>query len=379
MAIYGDAPVCDFTSWPKRSPEAATDWLTLQQKYGFPNEPAALGYPFAPINRLASLAKAKVPIVHVVGTADVVVPVADNTDKLERNYRKLGGLIKVIRKVGVGHHPHSLDDPTPIVNFILEHQNRTAKAPLATINPTPNHESRYDGAGWNGRSWLDQHQDCIETSAKLQPKLVLLGDSITQSWASPGRKVHNGAGDAYQKYLTQFNTVAMGISGDRTQHVLWRLQNGALSRCSPQVIAILIGVNNLNSDSPEAIIAGVDAVILRVRSQRPAAQIVLQYLFPVGETPADPRRAKVKAINQGFEKLAKKHRILSLNLFSEFLLPDGRANPSRLASDNLHLAPGGYEIWGEKLSALIKRSLTNRKGVSTSNDRKGFTHFLDFP
>ena len=69
----------------------------------------------------AALAKAKIALIHVVGDADDVVPVAENTALLAKRYRELGGSITVINKPGVGHHPHSLKDPTPIVEFVLRH------------------------------------------------------------------------------------------------------------------------------------------------------------------------------------------------------------------------------------------------------------------
>ena len=72
----------------------------------------------------APLAKAKIPLLHVVGDADVAVPVSENTAILEARYKKLGGKIQVIHKPGIGHHPHSLKDPKPIVDFILKHSGQ---------------------------------------------------------------------------------------------------------------------------------------------------------------------------------------------------------------------------------------------------------------
>lgn len=122
--IYGDAPVCDFKSWPggrgvgKGSPG---DWRKLVADYGFRDEAEALRYGANPVDQLQPLARAGVAIIHVVGDADDVVPVTENTDLVERRYRALGGTIRVVRKPGVGHHPHGLDDPSPVVAFILRH------------------------------------------------------------------------------------------------------------------------------------------------------------------------------------------------------------------------------------------------------------------
>jgi pimeloyl-ACP methyl ester carboxylesterase len=122
--IYGDAPVCDFKSWPGGKGKgigSKGDWEALIKCYGFKNEAEALAYPSNPIDTLAPLAKAGIAIIHVVGDADNVVPFAENTAIIEERYRKLGGEIQVIHKPGVGHHPHGLDDDTPVVNFIVEH------------------------------------------------------------------------------------------------------------------------------------------------------------------------------------------------------------------------------------------------------------------
>jgi len=129
--IYGDAPVCDFKSWPggkgqgKGSPR---DWRLVIERYGFKDEAEALAYDKNPIDNLAPLAKAKVPLLHVYGDADKVVPWDENTGVIAERYRRLGGSITLIAKPGVGHHPHGLDDPTPIVEFIARHATAALSA-----------------------------------------------------------------------------------------------------------------------------------------------------------------------------------------------------------------------------------------------------------
>jgi pimeloyl-ACP methyl ester carboxylesterase len=123
-SIYADAAVCDFKSWPggkgkgKGSPR---DWKLVLERYHFPDEAAALAYEKNPIDNLAPLAAAKVPLLHVYGDADEVVPHDENTSIIAERYRKLGGDITLIAKPGVGHHPHGLEDSTPIVEFIAKH------------------------------------------------------------------------------------------------------------------------------------------------------------------------------------------------------------------------------------------------------------------
>lgn len=122
--IYGDAPVCDFKSWPggrgggQGSPK---DWQLVIKRYGFASEAEALAYDKNPVDNLQPLAKARVPLLHVYGDADEIVPWRENTGLLAERYKQLGGSITLINKPGVGHHPHGLDDPQPIVDFIIRH------------------------------------------------------------------------------------------------------------------------------------------------------------------------------------------------------------------------------------------------------------------
>lgn len=121
-ALYADAPVCDFKSWPAgwgRVKGSPADWEKCKRVYGFTDEQAR-AYRGNPVDNLAPLARAKIPILHVCGGADEVVPVEENTQLLEKRYRELGGNIVVITKPECGHHPHSLTNPAPIVRFVLE-------------------------------------------------------------------------------------------------------------------------------------------------------------------------------------------------------------------------------------------------------------------
>ena len=125
--IYGDAAVCDFKSWPGgkgKGKGSAGDWASLLKCYGFKDEAEALAYPDNPLDRLAPLADAHVALIHVVGDADNVVPAAENAEIIEQRYKALGGEFQIIHKPGVGHHPHGLDDPKPVVDFILKHVAR---------------------------------------------------------------------------------------------------------------------------------------------------------------------------------------------------------------------------------------------------------------
>jgi len=209
-AIYADAPVCDITTWPMTGPDGAFSpqgWKLLSTAFGFKTPDDARAYRGNPIDILEPLARAKVPLLHVVGDADDVVPVARNTAVLAQRYQALGGEIAVIHKPGIGHK-HGLDDPTPIIQFLLRH----------TIDPL---------------TVVPQFQDGDAVS--------FIGDSITHS-----RKWHKYVSDYY---LTRFperkiRFLNAGISGDTAAGALKRLEADILPQ-HPNVAVIMLGMNDV--------------------------------------------------------------------------------------------------------------------------------------
>jgi lysophospholipase L1-like esterase/pimeloyl-ACP methyl ester carboxylesterase len=126
--IYADAAVCDFKSWPGgalkklgKGKGSAAEWNKMLRAYGFASDEEAVNHRGNPVDNLAPIAAAGVPVLLVYGDADDVVPHEENSMILAERYRKLGGSVSLIPKPGVGHHPHGLSDPTPVVQFILQH------------------------------------------------------------------------------------------------------------------------------------------------------------------------------------------------------------------------------------------------------------------
>lgn len=122
--IYGDAPVCDLRSWPGglgSGPGSPEDWEKAMHVFRFSSREEALAWRGNPVDNLAPLAAAKIPLLHVFGDADETVPWEENTGMVADRYRALDGQIKLISKPGGRHHPHGLEDPTPIVDFIKQH------------------------------------------------------------------------------------------------------------------------------------------------------------------------------------------------------------------------------------------------------------------
>lgn len=123
--VYADNPVCDFTSWPGGKgcgPGSPEDWEKLLQDYHFASEEEAFAWP-SPIERIKTLLDAQVPLVHVVAEDDEVVPYLENTARMERQIADLGGSLKVFLHPGQ-HHPHGLEDPAPVADWIEAHARR---------------------------------------------------------------------------------------------------------------------------------------------------------------------------------------------------------------------------------------------------------------
>lgn len=139
--IYGDAPVCDMKSWPGgkgKGPGSPSDWKQAIEAYHFTSEQEMLNFAGNPIDILAPIAAARIPILHVCGDADRSLPMEENSDIVRQRYMALGGDFALIVKQGCDHHPHGLKDPTPIVNFIVAHsaEGITAKKAAAAA-PKP--------------------------------------------------------------------------------------------------------------------------------------------------------------------------------------------------------------------------------------------------
>jgi hypothetical protein len=129
--IYGDAPVCDMKSWPGGKGKglgSPGDWQAAIQAYHFSGEPEMMRFDGNPIDILAPISAAHIPIIHVVGDSDSYVPESENTDIVRERYMKLGGQFVLIVKQGCDHHPHGLTDPTPVVNFVIAHTAGAAAA-----------------------------------------------------------------------------------------------------------------------------------------------------------------------------------------------------------------------------------------------------------
>ena len=158
-----------------------------------------------------------------------------------------------------------------------------------------------------------------------------------------------------QRHFGDQDAANYGISGDRTQHVLWRIDHGAFQNARSRVVVLLVGTNNLGQDSPPEIAAGVEAILERLKRATPTSKVLLLGLLPRGELDGDPMRMKVRLVNQLYGELGYRPSVEYLDLGDHFIDEEGRARAELYASDFLHLSPAGYEAWAAAIAPVLDR------------------------
>ena len=196
--------------------------------------------------------------------------------------------------------------------------------------------------------WTDRHEACVAITKAGGFDVAFVGDSITQGWESTGKSTW----DAHLKPLKAAN---FGFSGDRTQHVLWRLQNGELTGSSVKVVVVMIGTNNLGTDSPSNIADGIVAVVDSLLAKT-KAEVLLLGIFPRSISPTHALRLDAaEATRLAFDR-TRKPRVTQLNIGSAFVRSDGTLR-TLLMPDALHLNSYGYEIWAKAIMPTLRRLL----------------------
>ncbi len=146
----------------------------------------------------------------------------------------------------------------------------------------------------------------------------------------------------------------LGIGGDRTQHVIWRLDNGNLAGISPKVAVIMIGTNNSGSNTPEQIAEGVAVIVKQLRTKLPETKVLLLAVFPRGTDKNDKRRQVNEKTNAIFMKLADGKHVHYLDIGPKFLQDDSTLT-REIMPDLLHLSEKGYTIWAESIEPALKK------------------------
>jgi len=193
-----------------------------------------------------------------------------------------------------------------------------------------------------------RHEQFLKDKAALLEKgpieLVFIGDSITDGWRGRGKAV-------WAKNYAKYNTLNLGIGGDRTEHILWRVEHGELDGISPKALVMMIGTNNSGSHASD-IIAGIRADVEIIHEKLPNTKILLLAVFPRSPKATDPVRAKLKEVNEDISKLNGQENVTYLDIGEKFLDKDGNL-PKEIMPDYLHPNEKGYEIWAEAIEPTL--------------------------
>jgi lysophospholipase L1-like esterase len=211
-------------------------------------------------------------------------------------------------------------------------------------------------------NWVKRHEGFVEIAKKGDVDVLFLGDSITDFWRRDDPRA--GGKKVWDANFGSLRTANFGISGDRTQHVLWRLQNGELEGIKPKVVVLMIGTNNIGVErdqvtprntTPE-VVAGVTAIVKTLRAKVPSTKIMLLAIFPHGETPDNPLRRQINEVNASISRLDDGKNVRYLDIGPKFLTPEGILT-KEVMPDFLHPGEKGYEIWAAAIEKPLREML----------------------
>lgn len=198
--------------------------------------------------------------------------------------------------------------------------------------------------------WLERHQLKLEQKAALNNRanIVLLGDSIVNEWEGEGSH-------ACREYFGALKLLNLGYAGDRTEHLLWRIENGEIDKFSTDYVVVLIGTNNAGHrhDSPSDIAKGIGLILDTISSKLPSTKIVLMAIFPRSRHLKKRMRIRVDKTNELIKNFADNESIFWLNINAQFLTKDGVLTED-IMPDLLHPNAKQYEVWGQAIKSLLQ-------------------------
>jgi lysophospholipase L1-like esterase len=223
-----------------------------------------------------------------------------------------------------------------------------------TTTPTTQPLNRQDPAvaacktGKNGPRFLRLHEQFVKRAREGNIDLLFLGDSITENW--------HRTPEIWKTNYDALHVANFGIGGDRTQHVLWRIENGELDGIHPKVVVLMIGTNNANSDAPEPIATAIEKIVHEIRA-RTGAKVLLLAIFP-RDRPRDinHQMATIRQVNHLIARLDNGKTIRFLDIGPKFLGESGKLN-QKLFSDGLHPNVEGYQVWADAMRPTLQEMM----------------------
>lgn len=223
---------------------------------------------------------------------------------------------------------------------------------LAGVAQVATRNSAVEPAPRPDKGWQDRHAKFVDRIKKGDVDLLFIGDSITQGWEGAGKAV-------WAEEYDSKKAVNLGIGGDRTQHVLWRLENGEIDGISPKAAVVMIGTNNLGANTNEEIVAGISAIVKKLNDKLPKTKVLLLGVFPRAEKADHPLRARIKSINEEIAKLNNDKTVYYKNFGNRFLAEDGSL-PKAVMPDFLHLSTDAYRTWADAIEGDLELLMSSK-------------------
>ena len=341
--VYADTPVGDVRSWPGgkgtgRGHEAT--WKTCLKEYGLTEETAKT-FAGNPIDLLEPIAKAKIPLLHIVSLSDVIVPPTENTFVLAKRYQKLGGSISVMRvKEGTeksGGHHFTHPDPVRVADFIERH---------ASIAPNSDDYFQMRGS-------LQNCKRKFETTGK--GRVAFLGGSIT--------KMDNGWRDMTMAYLkkrfpkTEFDFIDAGIPSTGSTPGAFHLERDVLSRGTVDLLFEEAAVNDLhNFRTATEMTRGMEGIVRHARTANPNMDVVVMHFVDPRHMTAY-RAGKVPEAIQQHEAVATHYGVPTLHLAKEVTERiDAGQFDWKNDFKNLHPSPYGHRVYAASIRRLLSHA-----------------------
>ena len=223
----------------------------------------------------------------------------------------------------------------------------TGEASLATMTSGPAPAGKAWEPAWGfwpnvPAAWQQTNKSFVDGIKKAPPvNVVFFGDSITKGWMEAGKAI-------WMERYASIPSYDIGIGGDTTRQTLWRMDHGALDGISPKLVVLMIGVNNIftNTGTNEEIVKGIDASIKEIQAKVPGAKILLFGILPLRNA---AQNARVKEINAMVAKLETPPTIRFIDMSDKFEDADGKILPDLYQSDGVHLKTPGYQIWADTM------------------------------
>lgn len=290
--IYVDAPVCDIFSWPGR--ERKELWDNLLKEWNLKEEEMS-EFKGNPINKLDPMVKWNIPIIAVCGGSDKVVPYNENMKLVAERYRAIGGIVEVILKPDCDHHPHSLEEPSPVVDFIVRNQPDFQKKQC--IHQRGSLANSY-------LKFVKEKKGCV----------AFLGGSITEmrGWRDMVKE------DLKQRFPgTAFEFIDAGLPSAGTTPHSFRFENDVLEKGKPDLLFVEGAVNDdTNHFNYIQQTRGMEGIIRHARTVHPKMDIVMMHFIYEPFIPLLNKGIQPEVI-MNHERVANYYNIPSINLAEE--------------------------------------------------------------